>query len=383
MARSPHWASPKPGAGPWADPLGRSATRAAQLLLVLTAVSVAVYGLIQLKLVVIPLMIALILSAALSPVVAALRRRGLRPGLATWTTFLAAVLVLGGIITALVFAVRSEWDELVASAIAGWEELRALLEDGPLQVDQAAIDQAVAALVGFAGSRQFGLGALSGISAAAEVVTGGLLCAVVLFYFLKDGDRIWSFFLRGFEGTRRDRMHRAGQRALEVLGKYVHGTAVVAFVDALAIGVALLLLRVPLALPLAVLVFLGGFVPMVGATLTGIFAALVALVANGPVVALIVVAVVVAVNQLDGDVLQPLVMGRTLRLHGLVILLALAAGVVLAGIAGAVLAVPVTAVAWAVLKVWREPPAQAGTGLAAGDAGEVEGAPDAAPGPAS
>jgi predicted PurR-regulated permease PerM len=374
MARSPHRSFRRPRSL-WADTLGRPATRAAQLLLLLAAVSVTVYGLVQLKLIAIPLMIALILAAALSPIVGHLRRRGLRPALATWATFLAAVLVLGGIVTGLVFAVRSEWDALVAAGVAGWEKLRSLLADGPLPIDQAAIDQAVAALLAFARSSQFGLGALSGLSTAAELVTGVLLCAVVLFYFLKDGDRIWAFFLAGFSGERLVKLHRAGGRVLEVLGKYVRGTATIAFVEALAIGLTLLLLRVPLALPLAVLVFLGGFVPMVGATATGIFAALVALVANGPVVALVVAAVVVAVNQLDGHVLQPIVMGRTLRLHGLVILLALAAGVILAGIAGAVLAVPVTAVAWAVLKVWREPPAQAGTALPPGDAGEAADGP--------
>ncbi|GAA3671992.1 AI-2E family transporter [Arthrobacter ginkgonis] len=383
MAQSPYGPSLSPGAL-WSDTLGRPAIRAAQLLLLLTAVSVAVYGLVRLKLIAIPLMIALILAAAFSPVVGYLRRRGLRPGLATWVTFLAIVLVLGGIITGLVFAVRSEWNNLVAAGTAGWEELRRLLAEGPLPIEQTAIDQAAAALRDFLGSSQFGLGALSGLSTAAEVITGVLLCAVVLFYFLKDGDRIWAFFLLGFSGDRLDKLHRSGDVVMEVLGKYVRGTAIIAFVEALALGLTLLVLQVPLALPLAVLVFLGGFIPMVGATVTGIFAALVALVANGPAVALIVAAVVIAVNQLDGHILQPIVMGRTLRLHGLVILLALAAGVILAGIAGAVLAVPVTAVAWAVLKVWREPPEQAGTALPPGDAGEAAGGPGpTAAGPAS
>jgi predicted PurR-regulated permease PerM len=118
------------------------------------------------------------------------------------------------------------------------------------------------------------------------------------------------------------------------------------------IGAALLILQVPLALPLAMVVFIGAFIPIVGATMAGILAALVALVANGPVVALIVVAVVVAVNQLEGNLLQPVVMGKSLQLHALVILLALTAGTLLAGIVGAVLAVPITAVAWAIIKVW-------------------------------
>ncbi len=132
----------------------------------------------------------------------------------------------------------------------------------------------------------------------------------------------------------------------------------VALLEAVVIGVTLLILRVPLALPLAVLIFLGGFVPIVGAALIGVLAALVALVANGPVVALVVVAVVVAINQLDGRVLQPIVMGKALSLHPLVVLLALAGGGILAGIVGAVLAVPLTAVAWSVLLIWYEGPAE-------------------------
>jgi predicted PurR-regulated permease PerM len=132
----------------------------------------------------------------------------------------------------------------------------------------------------------------------------------------------------------------------------VRGTAVVALLEAVVIGVTLLVLRVPLALPLSVLIFLGGFIPIVGAALIGGVAVLVALVANGPVVALVVVAVVVAINQLDGRVLQPMVLGRALSLHPLVVLLALAAGGILSGVVGAVLAVPLTAVGWALIQIW-------------------------------
>jgi putative heme transporter len=341
--------------GLWADGFGRVGTRAAQFILLLIAVSVAVYGLIQLKLIVIPLMVALILAAALNPVVAFLRRKGLPGALATWITFLAAIVVLGGIVTGIVFAVRSEWDELVTAASDGFGELRKFVVSGPLPIDQAMIDRGIDAVTGFATSSQFGAGALAGVSTAAEVITGVLLSAVVLFYFLKDGGRIWDFFLRPFHGERQRRLRSSGARTLVVLGQYVRGTAIIAVIEAVVIGTALFILQVPLALPLAVIVFLGAFVPMVGATVAGILAALIALVANGPVVALIVVAVVIGINQLDGHVLQPIVMGRSLRLHGLVILLALAAGVILAGIIGAVLAVPLAAVTWAIIQVWAQP----------------------------
>jgi predicted PurR-regulated permease PerM len=332
-----------------------------------------VYGLVQLKLIVIPLMVALILAAALHPVVAFLRRRGLPGALATWITFLGAVVVLGGIVTGIVFAVRSEWDELVTAAINGFAELRKFIVSGPLPVDQAMIDRGIDAVTGFATSSQFGAGALAGVSTAAEVITGVLLGAVVLFYFLKDGGAIWDFFLRPFHGERQRRLRSSGARTLVVLGQYVRGTTIIALIEAVVIGTTLFILRVPLALPLAVIVFLGAFVPMVGAAVAGTLAALIALVANGPVVALIVVAVVIGINQLDGHVLQPIVMGRSLRLHGLVILLALAAGVILAGIIGAVLAVPLAAVTWAIIKVWAEPaatsPASGPTRRGAGPAG--------------
>ncbi|TJY71392.1 AI-2E family transporter [Arthrobacter sp. CAU 1506] len=352
--------------GLWADGFGRAGTRAAQFILLLIAVSVAVYGLIQLKLIVIPLMVALILAAALNPVVAFLRGKGLPSALATWITFLAAVVVLGGIVTGIVFAVRSEWDELVTATAGGFEELQKFVASGPLPIDQTMIDRGIDAVTGFATSSQFGAGALAGVSTAAEVITGVLLGAVVLFYFLKDGGRIWNFFLRPFHGERQRKLRSSGSRSLVVLGQYVRGTAIIALIEAVVIGAALFILQVPLALPLAVIVFLGAFIPMVGATVAGILAALIALVANGPVVALIVVAIVIGINQLDGHVLQPIVMGRSLRLHGLVIILALAAGVILAGIIGAVLAVPLAAVTWAIIQVWAQP-ADTGSGPANGN----------------
>ncbi len=341
--------------GLWSDGFGRAGTRAAQFILLLIAVSAAIYGLIQLKLIVIPLMVALILAAALNPVVGFLRDKGFPGVLATWITLLAAIVVLGGIVTGVVFAVRSQWNELGTAAVNGFKELQKFVVSGPLPLDQETLDRGINAVTAFATSSQFGAGALVGISTAAEVITGVLLTVVVLFYFLKDGGRIWDFFLRPFHGERRRRLRSSGARTLVVLGQYVRGTTIIALIEAVVIGVALFILGVPLALPLAVVVFLGAYVPMVGAAVAGILAALVALVANGPVVALIVVAIVIAINQLDGHILQPIVMGRSLRLHGLVILLALAAGVILAGIIGALLAVPLAAVTWAIIQIWTQP----------------------------
>jgi putative heme transporter len=336
----------------WTDGMGRVGTRSAQLLLILTLLSVSVYVMLQLQLLVIPVLIALILAAAVYPVVNVLRRWGWSSALATATAFLGILVVLGGVITGIVVAVRNELDELISSATEGWAQLQGFLADFPLPVDQAQIDEALAGILDFLTSAAVGRSALSGLSTATQFITGAVLMAVVLFYFLKDGERIWTFLLRWFPYRRRAKMALAGSRAVDVLGNYVRGTAIVAAVDAVFIGLALFILQVPLALPLAVLIFIGGFVPIVGATVAGVLAALVALVANGPVAALVVIGVVVLVNQLEGNFLQPVVMGRSVSLHSLVILLALTAGTILGGIVGAILAVPVAAVAWAVIQVW-------------------------------
>jgi putative heme transporter len=331
---------------------GRAGARSGQFLLILAAVTVTVYGLLQIRLVVVAALVALILAAAVGPVVRFLRGHGWPGSLATITTFLAILIVLSGVTTGIVFAIRSEWDELVSSARAGWEQLQEFIQSGPIPIEQGQIDAALQAVIGFVTSEAMGRSALSGLSIAAEFLTGFLLMAVILFFFLKDGDRIWWFLLRWFPRRTRNRLELSGNRAMAVLGGYVRGTATVAAADSIVIGIALLVLQVPLALPLALIVFIGAFIPLIGATIAGILAALVALVANGPINALIVVGVVVLVQELEGDFLQPVVMGQALKLHALVVLIALTAGTILGGIIGAVLGVPLTAVAWATIKVW-------------------------------
>ena len=342
----------KPAAALWADGLGRAGIRSAQVLLILAVAVASVYALMQIKLLVIPVLIALILAAAIGPFVNMLRRRGLPGAAATGIAFVALLLVLAAVSTVIYFSVRSQWTELAQQASSGLDELENFLRTGPVPIDQEQLDQAREGIIQFATSSQVRSGAITGLSVVTEFITGTILMVVILFFFLKDGAKIWNFFLRPFTGEREAKLRRVGSRTLEVLGGYVRGTAIVALVDAVAIGAALLILQVPLAFPLAIIVFMTAFIPLVGATVAGILAALVALVANGPVVALIVVAVVVAVNQLEGDFLQPVVMGKSLQLHALVILMALTAGTILAGIVGAVLSVPLAAVAWAIIQVW-------------------------------
>lgn len=335
----------------WSNPLGRTAIRSAQVLLVLALAGVAVFGLSQVSLAVLPLLIALILSSALWPLVR-LARKVMSAMLAAWTVFLGSLVVIGGVGAGIVLAVRAEWSGLVDQAALGFQQLQGLVKDLPLQISQQQIDDGVTAVTDFLTSSQFGAGALTGLSAAGNFFTGLVLLLVILFFFLKDGDKIWAFFLSWIPRRHEAKWRASGTRTVETLGGYIRGTAVIALVDAAGIGIALWILQVPLALPLAVIVFITSFIPMVGSTFAGILATLVALVANGPVVALIVLGVVILVNQLEGNFLQPVVMAQALNLHALVILLALTIGTVVAGLVGAALSVPFTAVAWAIVKIW-------------------------------
>lgn len=337
----------------WSDGFGRIATRSVQLLALIAVVAVVAYGITRLTLVVIPVLIALVLAAAIHPLVAWLRRHRVPSLLATWVALVLIVAVLVGVLTAVVLAVIDQWEELADQAIDGIAELQDSLTALPFQISEEQIADARTAATDFLTSSSFGATAAAGFSATADFLAGFFLMIVVLFFFLKDGPKIWEFLLRPFEGEQYARAKRVGTRTVGTLGGYVRGTAIVAAVDAIGIGLGLVIVGVPLAIPLAVLVFLLAFIPLVGATLAGILAALVTLVANGWVDALIVVAIVIVVNQLEGDLLQPVVMGRSLRLHPLVILVALTVGTVLAGITGAVLAVPIAASIWGAVQVWN------------------------------
>ena len=353
--------TPPPPAGLWADKFGKVATRTLQIIILVIAIIGVVYAAIALRLVVIPVLLALIVGAALGPVVDAMHRRGLPRVAGAAIVLLVAVLGLGALVVGIVFAVRSQWPQLVESATQGVEQLREIAEGFGIPTDQEAIDDAVAQVQEFLTSSSFTAGAISGVSSAVELITGTVLFAFVLFYFLRDGGQIFEFLIRPFTGRYHVKAQRAGRRALEVMGGYVRGTALVALVDAVFIGIGLFAVGIPfaLALPLAVLVFVFAFIPIVGATAAGVLAALVALVTVGlwPG-AVVVVIVVIAVNQIEGNFLQPVVLGRSLQLHALVVLLAITAGTILAGITGAILSVPLVASAWAIYKAWRgdEPP---------------------------
>lgn len=346
---------PKPGLRTmWTDNLGRTATRSIQIIAVLLLAVALVYALINLKVVVIPVIIALILASALHPLIAFMRKRGVPSIVATWVALVLAIVVIGGVITLIVFAVQNQWSSLVKSAEDGVNQVQNWLQTTNLPIDQAHLQDLQKTATDFLTSSQFGSGALAGVTVVGEIATAVALGVVVLFFFLKDGPEMWAFLIKPLSPHNHQRFERIGSRSVSVFGGYVRGTAIVALVDAVGIGIVLSILQIPLAIPLAVIVFIGAFIPIVGATVAGILAALVALVTNGLWAAVWVVVAVVGVNQLEGNFLQPIVMGKSLKLHPLVILIALAAGTILGGIIGAILSVPIAAVAWAIIKTWNE-----------------------------
>jgi len=339
----------------WADGFGRLAIRALQIILVVAVAAGIVWAIQQVTLVSIPLAIALILASAFAPVMTWMRQRGVPSVLATVISLFAVLVILTGVGWLITWAVQDQWEELYSQAEEGLLSLLAWIDTLPFAPSDNQIADWTAQLIDFVTSAQFGSGALAGVSAVASFITGLVLMVVILFFFLKDGPQMWEFLLRPLQGIAYERAQRIGDKTVVTLGSYVRGTASGALVDAIGILIGLLILQVPLAVPLAVLVFLLAFIPIVGATLAGALAALVALVANGWFNAVLVVGVIILVQQLEGNFLQPVLMGRQTKLNAFVVLVALAAGTAVGGILGAVLAVPITAVAWGIVQVWDGP----------------------------
>jgi putative heme transporter len=329
----------------WTDGFGSVATRSLQVMIVLALAAVVVLGGLQLKIVVIAVLLALILAAAFSPITRLLVRLHLPNLLAALLTLLIVIAVLGGVLTFVAFQVAAQWADLTDAVTQGVQQVEKFAAGFGLTLDSSQVKSAIDGAGDYLTSSSFGSTALSGISAAGNFATAVVLLVVVLFFFLRDGRMIWTFLMRPLQGEAHARAERIGDSTIRVLGAYVRGTALV----------ALVILQVPLALPLSVLVFVTAFIPVVGATLAGIVAALVALVFNDLPTALIVVGIVVLVNQLEGNLLQPVIMGRSLSLHPLVILLALTAGTILGGVLGAILSTPTASVVWTAIKAWKGP----------------------------
>jgi len=301
---------------------------------------------IELSVVFIPVAVALLLSALLGPAVDSLSRRGLPRSLSTTVVLIGGLAVVGGVLTFVVRAFITGLPDLQSQVSDSIDTIERWLVTGPLKLSETELQSARENLTTTVteNREQITSGAMSVAGGLSHFVTGALLVLFTLIFFLYDGRRIWSFVMRGVPGRSRERVDVAGKRGFAALVGYVRAGVLVAIVDAVFIGIGLWIVGVPLVVPLAALVFLGAFIPIVGAVLTGAIAVLVALVANGLVPALIVLAIVIAVQQIEGHVLQPLLMGRAVQIHPLVIVLAVAGGVVVAGIIGALLAVPMVAV---------------------------------------
>ena len=299
-----------------------------------------------LRVVVIPIVVALLLAALFQPIAAALLRRGVNRSFAAGLVLITGLIVVFGGLMLIVQTFISQLDNLSAQVGHGIEEVQTWLAQGPLHLSQTQLSDGLERLQKAITDNQGALttGALNTATTVGELVAGFFLVLFILFFYLRDGGQIWAFLCRMLPRNTRIPAARAGHYSWHTLVSYVRATVLVALVDAVGIGIGLAVLRVPLVLPLAALVFLGGFIPVIGATLTGAVAVLVALVTVGPVKALIILGVVIAVQQLEGHVLQPLIMGRAVALHPLAVILAIAIGVVTAGIVGALVAVPLLAV---------------------------------------
>jgi putative heme transporter len=332
-------------------------------LLVILGFGVALIWVIaRLQVIVVPVALALMVTALMIPAVDFLDRRGAPRGGAVALVLLSGIAIVGGLLSFVVSQFVTGLPGLVDQVTQSIESTRAWLIEGPAHLSKDQITNAGNSAIEALRNNQAKLtsGALSTAATVTEIITGALLVLFTLIFFLHGGRNIWQFVTRIFPENVQERVRDAGRAGFHSLIGYVRATFLVALVDAVGIGTGLAIMGVPLALPLASLVFLGAFIPLVGAVVAGFLAVVVALLAKGFVYALITLGLIIAIQQLEGHVLQPLVMGRAVSIHPLAVVLAIAAGAVLAGIVGALLAVPTVAFLNSAIRVLaaREPEAE-------------------------
>jgi len=328
------------------EPLVRkSAAWAWRLLVILTAGVALLWVMKKLEIIVVPVLLALMISALLVPAVDWLDRRGLPRGGAVAVVLLGGFAILGGILAFVIIQFIYGLPDLTEQVTRSIESTRRWLIEGPAHLRGEQIDNAGNAAIQALHNNQAKLtsGALSTAATLTELVTAAVLVLFTLIFFLYGGRNIWQYVTKIFPADTRDRVREAGCAGYGSLIGYVRATFLVALTDAAGVGTGLAIMGIPLALPLASLVFLGAFIPLVGAVIAGFLAVIVALLAKGIIYALITLGLLVAVNQLEAHLLQPLVMGRAVSIHPLGVVLAISTGGVLAGIVGALLAVPTVA----------------------------------------
>lgn len=322
----------------------------------LIVVAIAAYGLYllvgYLSPVVVPVAIAILITALAVPGVDLLQRVGLPRGLAAALVVLVGLAAVGGLLTLVGTQIGQQFNDLRLQVNEGLSQTQEWLRDGPLQLSQNQLDEgivqlqeAIAAPDTNVADRVASVGTTVG-----HVFAGFFITLFATIFLLYDGERIWRWTVRLFPGDARASVDGSGRVAWVSLTAFVRATIIVALVDAIGIALAAWILDVPLVLAIGVLVFIGAFVPVVGAFLSGGVACLVALVDQGPITALIMFGAVVVVQQIESHVLQPFLMGRFVSLHPLAVVLAIGVGVIAAGIVGALVAVPITAVVNAVIK---------------------------------
>lgn len=339
--------APSPDSPEQVPPGMRLAAAYSWRLLLIAAV---IYGIVQIlgffAEVTVPFFIAVLLSALLQPLRTGMVRAGLPRGLATALTMIGTLVVVFGLMTLAGTQFVGGMSQLSVQVGAGLDRVQQWLKTGPAHLSNRQVEgyiEQLQAQVTSNNDRLVSVG-LTGFSTATAAATGFVLTMFCLIFLLHDGRGVWDWVVGLLPRPSRRRIDLAGRRGWVTLTSYVRATVMVAGADAIGIGIGAAVLGVPLAIPIGVLTFLAAFVPMIGAVLSGAVAVLVALVALGPVKALIMLAVVITVQQLESHVMQPLLLGRAVHLHPLAVVLALGAGFVLAGIVGGLFAVPLMAV---------------------------------------
>ncbi|MFD6398491.1 AI-2E family transporter [Nocardia sp. NPDC060249] len=328
-------------------PLVRKAAAWSWRLLIIFGALLAVGMLVQkFATVVIPLAIALLAAALLAPMVDWMQRVGIPRSLGVFVALLGSIGLLAGVLTFVVEQFVDGVPGLSNEVTNSVHKVQDWLINGPPHLSDQQIRSAGDTIVRTIQDNRESLtsGALTTATAIGHILTGAFLILFILIFFLYGGDQIWNFITRIIPTAHREKVRTAGELGFGTLVGFVRATVVVAAVDAIGIGAGLAILHVPLALPLASLVFISAFIPIIGAFFAGFVAVFIALVTKGLVTALIVLGIIIAVMQLEGHVLQPLLLGRAVSIHPLAVVLAITAGLVVGGIAGALLAVPLIAV---------------------------------------
>lgn len=314
--------------------------------LVIVAAGLAIgWTIARLDVIVLPLVIAVLITALVVPLVDVLDRVGLPRGLAAILVVVGGLALVGLLLTFVGQQIAQGANDLARQVVDGLEQIRHWLRTGPLNASDSQInDYLKRAQEAVASSNEQIVGRVTEVgTAVGHIVAGFFIVLFATYFFLADGDRIWSWAVRIFPRGARARADSSGRVAWSSLTAFVRATVLVALTDAIGVVIVALILKVPLAPAIGVLVFLGAFIPLIGATLSGSVAVLVALVAHGPVVALLMLAGVILVQQIEAHVLQPFLLGRFVSVHPLAVIVAIAAGVLIAGIAGALVAVPLVA----------------------------------------